>query len=67
MAVFCSRESLILGPGSILLERNIMSPQIRGLHSSELVAFIRNFVTATWDRLQDQLVTLSPHYIVNMS
>lgn len=44
-----------------------MSSQIRGWQSSELLPFIGNFATATWDHLRDIKVALSPHCIVNMS
>lgn len=44
-----------------------MSSQIRGWHSSELLpVFIRNFVTSTWDHLQDIKAALSPLCHVNV-
>lgn len=57
----------VWGPGSIPLERGVMSFQIRGWHSSELLPFIWKFVTATWDHLQDIKAALSPHCNVNVS
>lgn len=43
-----------------------MSSQIRGWHSSELLPFIGNFVTTTWDHLQDIKAALFPNCNVNL-